>query len=167
MAKGSVSHRGRIVGMDPQWTTVQFEAQSACSSCHAAGLCGMSEMTEKTVQVAPDPYASYQVGDEVEVVLKASMGIKAVWIAYMVPLLALLAVFFGASALGAEYSVVFHEDGTLDFTMAGTAVPGLLWKADGDALTIDYYGAGEIRVTADDEGIAFDMFGTMTLKMVP
>ena len=73
----------------------------------------------------------------------------------------------GASALGAEYSVVFHEDGTLDFTMAGTAVPGLLWKADGDALTIDYYGAGEIRVTADDEGIAFDMFGTMTLKMVP
>ena len=102
MAKDSVSHRGRIVGMDPQWTTVQFEAQSACSSCHAAGLCGMSEMTEKTVQVAPDPYASYQVGDEVEVVLKASMGIKAVWIAYMVPLLALLAVFFGATALGAS-----------------------------------------------------------------
>ena len=102
MAKGSVSHRGRIVGMDPQWTTVQFEAQSACSSCHAAGLCGMSEMTEKTVQVAPDPYATYQVGDEVEVVLKASMGIKAVWIAYMIPLLVLLAVFFGASALGAS-----------------------------------------------------------------
>ena len=73
----------------------------------------------------------------------------------------------GASALGAEYSVVFHADGTLDYTMAGTPVPGLLWKADGDALTIDYYGAGEIRVTADGEGIAFDMFGTMTLKMVP
>ena len=102
MARNNISHRGRVVGMDPQWTTVRFEAQSACSSCHAAGLCGMSEMKEKTVQVASDPYATYQVGDEVSVVFKASMGIKAVWIAYMVPLLVLLAVFFGASALGAS-----------------------------------------------------------------
>ena len=102
MGKGSVSHRGKVVGMDPQWTTVRFEAQSACSSCHAAGLCGMSEMQEKTFQVASDPYATYRVGDEVEVVLKASMGIKAVWIAYMVPLLILLAAFFGVSALGAS-----------------------------------------------------------------
>lgn len=101
MAKGSISHKGKVVGMDPQWTTVQFVSHSACSGCRAAALCGMSEMEEKTVQVASDPYATYRVGDEVEVLLKASMGFKAVWIAYMIPLLLLLAVFFGVSALGA------------------------------------------------------------------
>ena len=101
MEKGTVSHKGKVVGMDPQWTTVQFTAQPACSACHAAGLCGMSGMQEKVVQVASDPYATYGISDEVEIVFKASMGFKAVWIAYMIPLLVLLAVFFGVSALGA------------------------------------------------------------------
>ena len=42
------------------------------------------------------------MGDEVEVVLKASMGLKAVWIAYVVPLLVLMAVILGLSALGVK-----------------------------------------------------------------
>jgi len=86
--------------MTPQLTTVQIVSQSACAQCHAAGLCGLSEYTEKAIQVPTDPYASYGVGDEVQVVLKASMGMKAVWIAYFFPLLLLLAVALGLIALG-------------------------------------------------------------------
>ena len=47
-----------------------------------------------------DPTATYGVGDEVQVVLKASMGFKAVWIAYFLPLVVLLAVALGLTALG-------------------------------------------------------------------
>ena len=100
MAKESISHKGQVVEITPQGTTVRFLSESACSSCHAAGLCGMSEFKEKAVVVPTDLRAGYAVGDEVEVLLAATMGFKAVWIAYMIPLAVLFAVFFGASALG-------------------------------------------------------------------
>ena len=95
-----VRHTGQVVSMTPQLTTVRIVFHSACSQCRAASLCGMSEYTEKAVQVPTEPYAKYGVGDEVQVVLKASMGMKAVWIAYFLPLVVLLAVALGLIALG-------------------------------------------------------------------
>ena len=72
-----------------------------------------------------------------------------------------------ASILGAEYSVVLHDDGTVDCILGGASVPGLLWKADGDAVVIDFYGNGEIRITTDEDAIMLDYLGVMLLKMVP
>lgn len=86
--------------MTPQTTTVAILQHGACSQCHAAGLCGMADIAEKAVEVPTDPYAGYGVGDEVNVVLKASMGMKAVWLAYFIPLLILLAVILGFIGLG-------------------------------------------------------------------
>jgi len=100
MSNADVSHKGTIIKMTPQVTTVSIEQHSACSACHAAGLCGMADVAEKAVELPTDPYAKYKVGDEVEVVLKASMGMKAVWLAYFVPLVVLLAVILGFTALG-------------------------------------------------------------------
>lgn len=60
----------------------------------------MAELAEKTVDVPTDPYANYEVGDEVEVLLKASMGFKAVWLCYAIPLVVLLGVILGLMALG-------------------------------------------------------------------
>ena len=80
-----VSHKGRIVRITPQLTTVAIEQQGACGSCHAAGLCGLADAVEKAVELPTNPYAPYKVGDEVELVLKASMGMKAVWLAYFIP----------------------------------------------------------------------------------
>ena len=95
-----VSHKGRIVRMTPQVTTVAILQHGACGSCHAAGLCGMADVEEKAVELPTDPYASYGVGDEVELVLKASMGMKAVWLAYVIPLLVLLGVILLLFVLG-------------------------------------------------------------------
>ena len=99
--KADVSHKGRVVRMTPQVTTVAIEQHSACSQCHAAGLCGMADVVEKAIEVPTDPYAKYGVGDEVEVLLKASMGMKAVWLAYFVPLVILLVAILGLISLGA------------------------------------------------------------------
>ncbi len=87
--------------MTPQVTTVAIEQHSACSQCHAAGLCGLADVVEKAIEVPTDPYAKYGVGDEVEVLLKASMGMKAVWLAYFVPLVILLVAILGLISLGA------------------------------------------------------------------
>ena len=88
--KNEIKHTGRIIEIDQDYTTVEIIVSSACSACHAKTLCGMSEEKEKVIMVPTDPYASHKVGDEVEVMTKMSMGLKAVWISYVVPLAVLM-----------------------------------------------------------------------------
>ena len=45
--KEQVSHKGRVIRMTPQTTTVAIEQHAACSTCHAAGLCGMADVAER------------------------------------------------------------------------------------------------------------------------
>lgn len=95
-----ICHKGKIVEITPEFTTVEIISESACGSCHAKGLCGVSETESKAVQLPTRGWDDYKVGDEVQVVLKASMGHKAVWLAYMIPLIVLLSVMFILLAAG-------------------------------------------------------------------
>ncbi len=98
--KKEISHIGRVVEMTPEFTTVEIISSSACSACHAKGLCGMSEEKVKAISVPTDPYATWNVGDEVKVMLKQSMGLKAVWISYVIPLIILMILILTLSAVG-------------------------------------------------------------------
>ena len=95
-----ITHKGRIVAIDPDITTIEIIAESACASCHAKGLCGLGEEKVKQIQVRTSAWTPRQVGDEVEVVLKKSMGYKAVFIAYGLPLVVLFAALMLVGALG-------------------------------------------------------------------
>lgn len=91
-SNSEISHKGRIVGITPEFTTVEIISESACGSCHARSLCGLGDAKTKAVELPTRAWDSYEVGDEVDVVLKASMGHKAVWLAYVLPLLVLVCV---------------------------------------------------------------------------
>jgi len=79
-----------------------------------------------------------------------------------------------ASMLGAEYSVLFHENGTCDFGLAGMVVPNLPWGlqkvatglTEVDAFVINYYGT-MFNAVITDTGFDMDYYGTMTLHFVP
>ncbi len=71
-----------------------------------------------------------------------------------------------ASMLGAEYSLTFHADGTADFVMAGTPVPGLSWTQGEGIITVDYYGT-PMQVTPTGEGFDLNFFDSMLLHLVP
>ena len=47
--------------------------------------------------IPTDPYATYAVGDTVEVCTKMSMGLKAVWISYVIPLAVLMILILSLS----------------------------------------------------------------------
>lgn len=100
MAREEITHKGRLVEIGPTVAVVSFVASSACGACHAAGLCGASEMKDKRVEVPAFEAKGHAVGDEVEVALRASLGLKAVWISYMIPLLLLLGVVLALTAAG-------------------------------------------------------------------
>ncbi len=95
-----ITHKGRIVAIDPEITTIEIVAESACASCHAKGLCGLGEEKIKQVQVRTSAWVPRKVGDEVEVVLKKAMGYKAVFIAYGMPLVVLFVALMLLNVLG-------------------------------------------------------------------
>ena len=99
-SNSDIAHRGRIVSITPEVTTVEIVSESACSSCHAKGLCSLGDATVKQVELPTRGWDNYREGDEVQVVLRASMGHKAVWLAYVVPLLVMVAALLGTLAAG-------------------------------------------------------------------
>ena len=93
MAAGEVSHKGKVVSVGKGKVSVQIVSESACSACHAAGLCGASESKKKIVDVPVYGDQAYSIGQEVEVCLARKMGLKAVLLSYVIPLVILL-IFF-------------------------------------------------------------------------
>lgn len=112
--KNQIAHKGRIVEITPDFTTVEIIVSSACSGCHAKGLCGMSEEKDKIIMLPTDPYAEHAVGDEVNVSTKMTMGLKAVWISYVIPLAILMILILTLS------SVIGNE-----FLRGGVAIAGV------------------------------------------
>ena len=94
MAKERIEHEGKVVSVDKDYIAVEILNKSACAACHAKGVCGASDATVKVVEVAQDITTlvqDYQVGETVNVVMSATMGTEAVWLAYVVPLIVLMA----------------------------------------------------------------------------
>ncbi len=106
MAKSNeIVHSGKVIEMTPDFTTVEISVSSACSSCHARSLCGMSESEDKIIMLPTDPYATYNVGDEVMVCTKMSMGLKAAWISYVIPLALLMSLILILTQVGVSESL--------------------------------------------------------------
>lgn len=111
-----IKHEGRIASIEPDFTTVEILSKSACSACHAAGLCGMSEYTKKEIMVKTSPFDNYKVGENVDVILSQTMGLKAVWISYAIPLIILVFLILSLSLAR------FHELFVGLFSIAGVGL---------------------------------------------
>ena len=104
MAKERIEHEGRVIAVDKDYISVEIVNKSACASCHAKGVCGASDEAVKVVEVAQS-FATladdYQVGETVNVVMSSAMGTQAIWIAYVIPLIVLMASILVFSLCGA------------------------------------------------------------------
>ena len=88
-----IKHRGVVEKMEGTHVVVRIVQTSACSACSAKGLCNASESKEKQIDVY-GVQASYRIGEEVVVCGTTSMGMRAVLLAFGVPLLILLLALF-------------------------------------------------------------------------
>ena len=132
MAKNEVSHKGIVKSVTPELTTVEIVSLSACAECHAKGMCGIADSEIKEISVPTDPYSDHKPGDEVEVMLKKSMGLKAVWISYVIPLFILMILILSLS------SVTVHEVYAGLGAIAGVALYYLLIYIFRDRLAKDF-----------------------------
>ena len=88
--KKSVSHKGTVIEITEGNIRVEIINKSMCAACHAKGFCSAGDSKDKVIDVPYWNNGEYAVGDEVEVIMKKSMGFKAVWISYVIPLAILL-----------------------------------------------------------------------------
>ena len=96
----AVSRKGRIVAAENGSVSVEIVSESACASCHAAGLCGLTESKKKIVQVPVRDSSQFEIGQEVEVCLGTKAGMKAVLLSYVLPVLFLLILILSLSKIG-------------------------------------------------------------------
>lgn len=73
-------------------------AESACAACHAKGACSAADMTEKEITIG-HYQGEFQIGQQVQVTGKTSQGFLALFLAYVLPFILVLAVLFISSGL--------------------------------------------------------------------
>ena len=88
----NVDHEGVITSITEDNIKVEIINKSLCASCHAKSFCSASDQKEKVIDVPYYNNNEFEVGENVVVSMKKSMGFKAVWISYVIPL-AILMIF--------------------------------------------------------------------------
>lgn len=82
-----IKHDGIVDSIEGDCIHVRILQASACAACGAKGLCSAAESKEKIIDVYGADTKAYQVGQRVMVEGAAAMGMKAVRLAFLYPLL--------------------------------------------------------------------------------
>lgn len=86
---GTIQHAGTVKQVEENSVLVSITSNSACSGCHAEGVCNISGKEEKTISVRGR--YNVQPGDNVTVEMSESMGMKAVVLSYVMPVFIIIA----------------------------------------------------------------------------
>ncbi len=93
-----IEHTGVVESVEGGKVCVQIERQSACAGCHARDLCSIDK---KKQVLTLEMGAPVKKGDVVTVVGEGSLGMRAVVLAFGVPLVLMVLVMFLVSRQGA------------------------------------------------------------------
>ena len=90
MSQNNVSHDGIVKEVLEDGLLVEMKVTSACAACHAKSACMAGQGQTRLVKARTDNTEKIAAGDRVRVSMKASLGGKAVLLAYVLPLFILL-----------------------------------------------------------------------------
>ena len=96
----TISHEGIITKITDDELEIKILAQSACAACHAKSACGMGEQAEKILTVPRPKDRNFEINQKVNVRMAIGQGNKAAILAYLIPIVLLLAVLFACLGLG-------------------------------------------------------------------
>ena len=102
----SINHTGFVEKIDGDTVFVRITQQSACSGCHAQSMCSASEKKDKIILATvkgdihdievPDRSGRFRINEEVIICGQNSMGLQAVLLAFVIPLV----IVVGAIVIG-------------------------------------------------------------------
>jgi len=89
----TICHSGIIKVIDTQHIVVTILSQAACVSCHAKGACSAADIKEKEIEITKWQ-GDFEPGEHVEIISNESQGFRAVFLAYVLPLVLMVAELF-------------------------------------------------------------------------
>ena len=96
----TISHEGIVTKITDDELEIKILAQSACAACHAKSACGMGEQAEKILTVPRPKDKEFSINQKVNVRMAIGQGNRAAVLAYLIPIILLLAVLFTCLGLG-------------------------------------------------------------------
>lgn len=96
----TISHEGIVTKITDDELEIKILAQSACAACHAKSACGMGEQAEKILTVPRPKGRDFTLNQRVNIRMAIGQGNKAAVLAYLIPIILLLAVLFVSLGLG-------------------------------------------------------------------
>ena len=133
MEPGTIIHPGIIEEVTGEKILVKILSQSACSTCMAKGTCSVAEVEEKIIEVEAAKGDVWKAGQQVMVRMQQSLGLKAVFLGYLLPLIVLVvstivflsllknegwAALLSILMLGPYYAVLYFFRGLLKKTFS-------------------------------------------------
>ena len=119
----NICREGIVRAVNGDDISVEIIVSSACSGCHAKSICIPSDRRKEIITVKNTRHEEYRVGETVELLLETSAGNKAVVLAYVLPLLVLMALLFGC------YALTHHELLSVGISVLGVVVYYLVLKS--------------------------------------
>lgn len=99
-ASQTVCHPGVVKEIRKDLIRVSILSQSACGSCRAKGACSLGESAEKMIDVfSSSDDQVFTIGEEIQLIMNESTGLKALLFGYILPFLFLLIVLITLSAI--------------------------------------------------------------------
>ncbi len=92
-----IKHPGVVHKIEGKLLQVRILSASACGSCQVKGVCPAAEASNKIIAI-PGNGTDYRPGEKVIVHMHKKTGYKAVWLAYILPFLLVVAVLAGMTA---------------------------------------------------------------------
>ncbi len=80
-----IKHLAVVEFVDEHKVRVRVLQKAACSSCSAKGHCNSSEVKEKYFDIPNTTGEAYEVGQRVMCCINSSSGLKAVFLAFLLP----------------------------------------------------------------------------------
>lgn len=121
-SQNDICHEGIVEEVTKDTIKVKILAKSACASCHAKGMCNLSDMKEKIIEVKRLPHHQYKMHDNVSVAMSQGKGFRALFLGYMLPFIILM------TALISIYATTNNE-GLAGLVAVGLMIPYyfILW----------------------------------------
>ena len=91
--------------MGRNFVRVDIEVMEACGSCVSRKACAMGQGTTREIMVYTDDAPNYSVGEVVNVSARQSMGLVAVLLCYVAPLIVLVGALAVAISLGCSEGI--------------------------------------------------------------
>ena len=100
-----IEHKGTVLSVEEGVVRVAIEVSEACGGCSARKSCAMGQSEQREIVAYTAEASRFSVGEVVKVGAKQSLGVLAVMLCYVVPLVVLVGALAVAVSLGINEGV--------------------------------------------------------------